>query len=83
VKQTALLESFKSARHRALQATDTDVEGNIVEPSFHTAALEERGPHNPPSAHKRSHELSSLPLLSLAAAEEIQRVLVREHPLLL
>jgi hypothetical protein len=48
VEQTALLESFNSARHRALQATDTDVEGNTIEPSYHTAALEERGPHNPP-----------------------------------
>jgi hypothetical protein len=43
VDQTALLESFNSTRQRALQATDADVEGDIVELSRGTAALEERG----------------------------------------
>jgi hypothetical protein len=42
-EQTTLLESFNSMRQRALQATGADIEGNIVELSRHTAALEEHG----------------------------------------
>jgi hypothetical protein len=42
VEQTALLESFNSACHRALQAIDADIEGNIVKLCCHTAVWEER-----------------------------------------
>jgi hypothetical protein len=42
-EQTTLLESFNSERQRALQATNTDVEGNIIELSHHMTALEEHG----------------------------------------
>jgi hypothetical protein len=31
MEQTALLESFNSACHRALQAIGADIEGNIIE----------------------------------------------------